>query len=65
MTALDLRHLFDWVLIVVAVAAMFGGYYLLLEWLGDLAALRRSDTPEPERRRQLNSVLQFPARRIQ
>lgn len=65
MTGLDLRHIFEWVLIVAGVAAMLGGYYVFLEWIGDLTELRMADTPEPERRRQSKAVIQFPRKEWQ
>lgn len=65
MTGLDLGHLIEWTTLVFTVALMGVGYFLLIEGLGDLAAMRRADTPEPERRRQLNTVIQFPRKEWQ
>lgn len=64
MTGLDLRHLFEWVLIVAGVAAMLGGYYVFLEWIGDLTELRMADTPEPAPLPR-KAVIQFPRKEWQ
>lgn len=64
--AADLDH---WTRFLWAFAGVF--VVLLAAWFvtetlqNSLDAMRKADTPEPERRRQLNTVIQFPSRRIQ
>lgn len=65
-TGADLNH-WAWFLWLVAVTFVA----LVAVWIGmdaiqdNFDAMRAADTPEPERRQQLNTVIQFPTRRMQ
>lgn len=65
-TAADLDH---WTRFLWAFAGVF--VVLLVAWFvtetlqDSLDAMRQAETPEPVRRQQLNTVIQFPNRRTQ
>jgi uncharacterized membrane protein len=65
-TPMDIHNLAAWVITVLSVATVLG----FIGWsfdraVGALVKMRVDDTPEPERRQQLNSVIQFPQDRWQ
>ena len=64
-SVIDLQHLLMWVLITLGVSTVLFGIAKGVTYLEDLALLRVADTPEPQERKRLNAVIQFPPRRMQ
>jgi hypothetical protein len=64
-TLVDLQHLVAWALLTIGISTVLYVFAKGVDYLQDLATMRASDTPEPQDRKRLNVVVEFPPRRFQ